>query len=92
MENLTEEQKVQLRCVTEMELTNFYIDPLTKVDMLRKLRQLGLQDEKGAFSATIRILLSYFADNKFDGIIDDIHTAIRREILLTKSKSKRSTL
>lgn len=89
---MTEEQKLQLRCVTEMELTNFYIDPLTKCDLLRKLRQLGLQEEKGAFSATIRVLLQYFADNKFDGIIDDIHTSIRREVLLTKSKSKRSTL
>lgn len=88
---MTEQEKL-LRENSQMRAFTFYIDDLTKLKTIRKLKDLGLDTEKGSISATIRVLLTCFAENKFDSLIDDIQNSVINEYILTTKKNKRSSL
>lgn len=83
----------ELREHMTMKLFNFYLDDLTKMKVLHKLTELGLDTKKGTFSALIRVMLDYFTD-----LIDDDPTLeyilrrIEEEYVLTTKKNKRSSL
>ena len=86
---MTEQEKL-LRENSRMSAFTLYIDDLTKLKTLLKLKELGIDTKKGSMAATIRVLLNYFADNKFDEIIQA--DAIKAEYLFTTKKNKRSSL
>lgn len=73
-----------------MSAFTFYLDDMTKLSTLKKLRHAGLIQDKGAISATIRVLLNLYAANKLDAIITN--DMIEEEVLLTTKKNKRSSL
>jgi len=71
-----------------MSQTSFYLDDLTKLRVIRRLKALGLDTDKGTISATIRVLLRRFTEQKDDTLIDEI----KNEYLFTTKKNKRSTM
>jgi len=74
-----------------MSLTqiSFYLDDLTKLRVIRRLKALGLDTDKGTISATIRVLLRRFTEQKEDAtLVDEINS----EYLFTTKKNKRSTM
>lgn len=71
-----------------MSAVTFYLDDLTKLGVLKRLRALGLDTEKGSLSATIRVLLQEFAT----GTDDTITARIEEEYLFTTKKNKRSSM
>ncbi len=71
-----------------MTQTSFYLDDLTKLRVIRRLKALGLDTDKGTISATIRVLLRRFTEQKDDTLIDEI----KNEYLFTTKKNKRSTM
>mgnify|MGYP000913443166 CR=1 FL=1 len=71
-----------------MTQTSFYLDDLTKLRVIRRLKALGLDTDKGTMSATIRVLLRRFTEQKDDTLIDEI----KNEYLFTTKKNKRSTM
>ena len=75
---------------SNMSAFTFYLDDMTKLKVLKKLKAAELTQEKGTLSATIRVLLNLFADGSFDSII--VNDMIEQEILLTTKKNKRSSL
>lgn len=78
----------ELRAASNMSAFTFYLDDLTKLEVLKKLKTLGVDQKKGSLSATIRVLLREFANNN-----TEIDTAkIEAEYLFTTTKNKRSTL
>lgn len=77
-----------LREHSSMSAFTFYLDDLTKLRVLQRLKALGLDTAKGSISATIRVCLNEFAASTDDSIKDKIE----QEYLLTTKKSKRSTL
>jgi hypothetical protein len=89
---MTEEQIAFLRQNTNMKLFNFYLDDVTKLIVLQKMRTLGLDGKKGTLAALIRVLLNEFAES------DDVHHdsiikyKVEDEYLLTTKKNKRSKL
>ena len=71
-----------------MSQTSFYLDDLTKLRVIRRLKALGLDTDKGTISATIRVLLRRFTEHKEDAtLVDEINS----EYLFTPKKNKRST-
>lgn len=89
---LTEEQKKHLREVSNMKAFTFYLDDITKMTVLRKLRELGVDTKKGSLSALIRVLLTEFAENDNSVYDEYIATRVQEEYLFTTKKNKRSTL
>lgn len=89
---MTEEQIAFLRENTTMKLFNFYLDDVTKLQVLQKMHTLGLDGKKGTLAALIRVLLNEFAES------DDVHHdsiikyKVEEEYLLTTKKNKRSKL
>lgn len=83
------EQEQQLRENSRMSAFTFYLDDITKLKVIRKLKQMSLDTMKGSISATIRVLLSNFADSQPDYKLCE---QIKQEYILTTKKSKRSTL
>lgn len=83
----------ELREHMTMKLFNFYLDDLTKLRVIQRLKELGLDTKKGTFSALIRVMLNYFTE-----LIDDDPTLeyilekIEQEYILTTKKNKRSSL
>jgi len=72
-----------------MSQTSFYLDDLTKLRVIRRLKALGLDTDKGTISATIRVLLRRFTEQKEDAtLVDEINS----EYLFTTKKNKRSTM
>jgi Arc/MetJ family transcription regulator len=72
-----------------MTQTSFYLDDLTKLRVIRRLKALGLDTDKGTISATIRVLLRRFTEQKEDAtLVDEINS----EYLFTTKKNKRSTM
>lgn len=72
-----------------MTQTSFYLDDLTKLRVIRRLKALGLDTNKGTISATIRVLLRRFTEHKEDAtLVDEINS----EYLFTTKKNKRSTM
>lgn len=83
----------ELREHMTMKLFSFYLDDLTKVKVLHKLTELGLDTKKGTLSALIRVLLTYFAESiNDDPTLEYILRQIEEEYVLTTKKNKRSSL
>ena len=83
----------ELREHMTMKLFSFYLDDLTKVKVLHKLTELGLDTKKGTLSALIRVLLTYFAELiNDDSTLEYILRQIEEEYVLTTKKNKRSKL
>lgn len=88
---MTENEK-QLREHMTMKLFNFYLDDLTKLKVIQKLKEYGYDTEKGTMSALIRVMLKYFVDLADDTIIQSILENVEEEYTFTTKKNKRSTL
>lgn len=83
----------ELREHMSMKLFNFYLDDLTKLKVLQRLKELGLDTKKGTLSALIRVLLTYFAESiNDDSTLEYILRQIEEEYVLTTKKNKRSKL
>lgn len=89
---MTEQEEQQLRTHSKMSAFTFYLDDLTKLRVMQKLKELGLDTAKGSLSATIRVLLHDFAINDNKARNDILRTRIQHEYLFTTKKNKRSTL
>jgi hypothetical protein len=83
------EQEKQLRIHSKMSAFTFYIDDVTKLAVMHKLKELGLDTAKGSLSATIRVLLQEFATLTPTPALAE---KIKQEYLFTTRKNKRSTL
>ena len=81
-----------IRTVSPMSAFTLYIDDQTKLKTIKKLKTLGIDEKKGALSATIRMLMSHFADGDFDELVEDLASAIKAEYIFTTKKNKRSSL
>lgn len=84
--------EMDLREHARMKLTAFYLDDITKLAILTKLRELGISAEKGALSATIRVLLKDFANSNNPERDAKLIQDIQAEYTFTTKKNKRSTL
>ena len=89
---MTREEIAHIRENTSMKLFNFYLDDVTKLQVLQKMQSLGIDGQKGTLAALIRVLLNEFAEN------DDLHHdliikyKVQDEYRLTTRKNKRSKL
>lgn len=83
------EQEKQLRTHSKMSAFTFYLDDVTKLAVMHKLKELGLDTAKGSLSATIRVLLQEFATLTPTPTLAE---KIKQEYLFTTRKNKRSTL
>ena len=90
---MTDDDK-KLREHTSMRLFNFYLDDLTKLQVLQKLRLLGLDtNAKGTLAAVMRVLLRYFADMPdTSNELAYIKAQVEEEYIFTAKKNKRSKL
>lgn len=84
------EQEKELRQNSTMKLFNLYLDDMTKLKVLKKLKTLGLDEQKGVLSATIRVLLNMFAETPDSD--NEMIARIKDEYLFTTRKNKRSKL
>lgn len=66
---------------------NFYLDRLKKLELYKKLRELGLPALSG--SAAIRALINIFIEGGLDHL--DMRTRIEQEVIITPT-DKRSKL
>ena len=89
---LTENDKRVLRENTNMRLFNFYLDDVTKLECLQRLRENGIETEKGALSALIRVLLNQFASSDSPEWVEMTCNQVYEEYVLTTKKNKRSKL
>lgn len=89
---MTDEEKRFVREHTTMKICNFYLDDLTKLEVLQKLKALGLSEERGVFSALIRSLLQIFASDEFADLDPLVKETIKKEYVLTIKKNRRSKL
>lgn len=89
---MTDEEKCFIRENTTMKICNFYLDDLTKLEVLQKLKALGLSEERGVFSALIRSLLQIFASGEFADLDPLVKETIKKEYVLTIKKNRRSKL
>ena len=90
---MTEEHKKELREHSRMKAFTFMLDDITKLEVLKKLKVLGLDTKKGSISALIRVLLNHFAETPAgDPVMDELATEVKREYLFTTKKNKRSTM
>lgn len=87
---MTDYEKQMIRANTSMSAFTFFLDDMTKLEVLKKLKELGIEQKKGSLSATIRVLLSKFAKGDFDSL--DLVKVIETEYLFTTKKNKRSSL
>lgn len=86
---MTDEHKHELRELSSMRAFTFYLDDITKVEVLIRLRESGLDTAKGTLSALIRVLLHQFA--RTDDI-KNICNLVQEEYLFTTKKNKRSSM
>jgi hypothetical protein len=90
---MTNEEKLKLREHMSMKAFTFMLDDVTKLLVLQKLRENGLDTKKGTISALIRVLLNYFTDLiPDDPTFEYIVQQIAEEYTFTTKKNKRSTL
>ena len=69
------------------------LDDVTKLLVLQKLKENGLDTKKGTISALIRVLLNYFTDLiPDDPTFEYIVQKVEEEYLFTTKKNKRSTM
>ena len=90
---MTEQEELQLRMITPMSAFTLYIDDITKLKTIKKLKRLGIDEKKGSLATTIRVLLKLFAcDVKDNPTDEEIAELIHKEYLFTTKKNKRSSL
>lgn len=89
---MEESRRKQIRENSAMSLFSLYIDDITKLEVLKKLRTLGIDTKKGSLSALIRVLLNEFAEQENPLIDAYIAEKVQEEYLFTTKKNKRSTL
>ena len=90
---MTDEQKRELREQMTMKTFNFKLDDVTKLCVLQKLKENGLDTKKGTISALIRVLLNYFTELiPDDPTFEYIVQKVEEEYLFTTKKNKRSTM
>lgn len=95
MIKMTEQERKEIREHSRMSAFTFYLDDLTKLEVLERLRALGLNTKKGSISALIRTLLHLFATSATSTLSiteEELVRAVEQEYLLTSKKNKRSTL
>lgn len=90
--NLTDEQKKIVRENTSMKMFNFYLDDVTKLEVLQKLREHGLDTKKGTLSALIRVLLRQFAETDLAEWVEMTCSQVEEEYTFTTKKNKRSSM
>jgi hypothetical protein len=82
-----------LRTHSKMSAFTFYLDDMTKLKVLQKLKANGCDTQKGSLSALIRVLLNLYAELPDDDPnLDMISKLVVGEYLFTTRKNKRSTL
>ena len=89
---MTNDQKKELREHMAMRAFTFMLDDITKVEVLKKLRENGLDTAKGSLSALIRVLLREFAETDSPEWEEVVFQQVEEEYLFTTKKNKRSTL
>ena len=90
---MTDEHKKELREHMSMKAFTFMLDDVTKLLVLQKLREMGLDTKKGSISALIRVLLNHFAATPIaDPAMIELAKEIEEEYLFTTKKNKRSTM
>ena len=89
---ITKERKKELRENSNMKPFMFYLDDVTKLQVLQKLRENGLDSAKGTISALIRVLLTQFAESDSPEWIEMTVAQVEEEYLFTTKKNKRSKL
>ena len=90
---MTDEHKRELREHMSMKAFTFMLDNVTKLCVLQKLKENGLDTKKGTISALIRVLLNYFTDlSSDDPTFEYIVQKVEEEYLFTTKKNKRSTM
>lgn len=90
---MTEEHKKELREHSRMKAFTFMLDDITKLEVLKKLKAIGLDTKKGSISALIRVLLTHFAETPAgDPVMDELAKEVKKEYLFTTKKNKRSTM
>lgn len=93
LEELTNEHKRELREHMSMKAFTFMLDDVTKLIVLQKLKELGLDTKKGSISALIRVLLNHFAaTSTADPAMTELTKEIEEEYIFTTKKNKRSTM
>lgn len=90
--DLTIEEKHKIREQMSMSQFNFMLDDLTKLQVLKKLKENGLDTKKGSISALIRVLLAQFAESDSPEWIEYTCHLVKQEYLFTTKRNKRSTL
>ena len=90
---MTNEHKKELREHSRMKAFTFMLDDVTKLEVLKKLKALGLDTKKGSISALIRVLLNEFAECPA-GLpgMSELAKKVEEEYLFTTKKNKRSTM
>ena len=90
---MTDEHKKELREHMSMKAFTFMLDDVTKLLVLQKLREIGLDTKKGSISALIRVLLNHFAATPTaDPAMIELAKEVEEEYLFTTKKNKRSTM
>ena len=90
--DLTTKEKQALRECKSMKAFTFMLDDVTKLEVLKKLRENNLDTKKGSISALIRVLLAQFAETDSPEWTEVVCNAVREEYLFTTKKNKRSTM
>ena len=90
--DLTIEEKHKIREQMSMSQFNFMLDDLTKLQVLKKLKENGLDTKKGSISALIRVLLAQFAESDSPEWIEYTCHLVKQEYLFTTKRNKRSTV
>lgn len=88
---MTENEK-ELREHMTMKLFNFYLDDVTKLKVLKKLRENGMTQEKGTLAALIRVLLNEFTECDNPITTEYLIDKVQEEYTFTTKKNKRSKL
>lgn len=89
---MDQETKNELRKAMPMKAYTLYIDDVTKLEVIKKLKKIGMDTAKGSLAATIRVMLSLFANDKLGIPDDEMALLITDEYLFTTKKNKRSSL
>lgn len=90
---MTEQEKRAVREMSNMRMFTFFLDDVTKYEVLMKLREQGCDTKKGSLSALIRVLLAEFAAiQDGDERLDKIIAKVQSEYMFTTKKNKRSTM
>lgn len=83
----------ELREHMSMKAFTFMLDDVTKLKVLQKLRENGLDTKKGSMSALIRVLLNNFTElYDDDPTLEYVLKEVEKEYLFTTKKNKRSTM